>query len=68
MSKPPLLELFASDDQLAELEARHAAEPEVAAGMALAWALRQRDPAYALSLAREAAEADVGLQPRLWLI
>ena len=67
MSKRPLLELFASDEQLAELEVRHAAEPEVAS-MALAWALRQRDPSYALSLAHEAAEADLGLQPRLWLI
>ena len=67
ITEPLVLELFASDEQLAELEARHASEPE-AAGMALAWALRQRDPAYALSLAREAAEADASLQSRLWLI
>ncbi len=60
-------ELFASDEQLAGLEARHAADA-AAFAMPLAWALRQRDPERALRLAREAARAEPTLAPRLWLI
>ncbi len=69
MAKPMALELFASDESLAELEAGCAVEPVAAdAAMALAWALRQRDPPRCLSLARLAVEADAALRPRLWLI
>lgn len=63
---PLAFELFASDDQLAVLEARHAMAP-AAPALALAWALRQRDPDRALQLARALTE-DPEAQPRLWLI
>ena len=69
MHEPAELELFASDEQLRALEARHAAEPQAASVlMALAWALRQREPERSLSLARTAAESNPALNPRLWLM
>ena len=67
MTEQTAYELFASDEQVAELEARYATEPEASA-MPLAWALRQRDPSWSLSLARAAAESEPALLPRLWLI
>jgi len=63
---PLEFELFASDEQLAVLEARHALAPDQPA-LALAWALRQRDPERSLELARLLAD-DPMAQPRLWLI
>lgn len=69
MTVPAAPDLFASDDQLAALEAGHAQAPQApAAAMALAWALRQRDPTRSLALARAAARDEAALRPRLWLI
>ena len=69
MTEPITLELFASDEELAELEARYAVAPDAPdAALALAWALRQRDPEWSLNLARIAADADPAWQPRLWLV
>ena len=64
--QPLEFELFASDEQLAVLEERHALAPQQPA-LALAWALRQRDPERSLKLARLLAD-DPMAQPRLWLI
>ncbi len=63
---PLEFELFASDEQLATLEEQYALAPQQPA-LALAWALRQRDPERALGLARSLA-GDAMSQPRLCLI
>ncbi len=70
MSVTEAPELFASDEQLAELKSRHRADPQdPIRAIALAWALRQRDPKRCVALARSAGLADDGTPgARLWLI